>query len=193
MNDMQPGTPTTNVYVDTFLFSQDVSHTISRPIPDTLASAIPDTTPDMVEMLVAQDTLALPALNLPQVAPSQVIAMRQRSLTPTPLPYVPTRATISPRLPMVQQQKSVQPVSGSNPYSTNVAPLTPRPQTIGMAPITPMPDNASYRRVSKLNGITYIPRSMKRQEPTVVDALVACGTLILICLCVMLFLYYIGL
>ena len=188
MNDMQPGIPTTNVYFDSFLFSHDGSHTISRAIPDTLADAIPETQCAVVEMLAEQDTVTLPAIRLPQVAPSQVIAMRQRSLTPLPcVPHVALRS------PMVEPQKLVQSITGANPYSTKVAPLTPRPQVIDITPVTPAPDNSPSQGMNKINGITYIPRSMKRQEPTVVDALIASGTLILICLCIMLFLYYIGL
>ena len=187
MNDTQPGTPTVNSYFDTSLFSHDGSHVI----PDTLANTIPETTPDMVELIAEQDTLALPSLRLPQVAPSHVIAMRQRSLTPAP--NVQSRVVMHVRSPRVKRQRPVQPASTKSLHEAPSVQLTPRPYGIGNTPVTPIPDNPLYQKVSKLHGITYIPRSMTRQEPTVVDALIACGTLILICVCVVLFLYYIGL
>lgn len=187
MNDKQPGTPTANSYFDASLFLHDCSHVI----PDTLANAIPETTPDVVELLAEQDTVALPVLRLPQVAPSQVIATRQRSLTP--VPNVQSRVVMHPRSPMVKRQRPVQPASTKSLHEAPSVQLTPRPYGIDNTPVTPLPDNPLYQKVSKLHGITYIPRSMTRQEPTVVDALIACGTLILMCVCVILFLYYIGL
>ena len=190
MNSMQLGTPTANSYFDTFLFSHDGFQAIPYAIPDTLANPIPETTPDAVELLAKQDTVALPALRLPQVAPSHVIATRQRSRTLVSRMYsqtgMPTRA-LKTKLPRQRQSTSMD-----NMYETKVRPLSPLPQGIGNIPVTPVPDNTYYQRLGKLHGITYIPRSMTRQEPTIIDALIACGTLILICVCVMLFLYYIG-
>lgn len=181
MNNQQPGTSTANIFFDALL--------ISHALPDTFAKAIPETTPDVVEMLAAQDTVALPALRLPQIAPSQVIAMRQRSIPP--ILYSQSREAMPPHSDKMKQ-KPMQ--------ATPKMLQTPQPLSAYNTPVTPLPDDAAYRNASKLTGITgitgitYIPRSMTRHaQPTVVDTLIACGTLILLCFCVLLFLYYVGL
>jgi len=189
MNDQQPGTSTASIFFDSFLFSHDGSHAI----PDTLANAIPETTPDAVEILAAQDTIALPVLRLPQIVPAEVIAMRQRSMTP--MPYLQSKETMHSH-PDKMKHKLIHAVPGVVRNEIKGVPQaiqTPRSFNAFNTPVTPFPD-ATYRNASKIPGITYIPRSMTRHtEPTVVDALIACGTLILLCLCVLLFLYYVGL
>ena len=190
MNDMQPGTPTANSYFDSFLFSDDGSQAIPLAIPDTLTNAIPETIPDAVELLAKQETIALPALRLPQIAPFHVIATRQRSLTP--VPHVSSQTAMPTRSLKTKLLQQGQSTSMESRDEMKVGSILPRPHGIGNTPVTPVPDNAYYHRLNKLQGITYIPRSMTRQEPTVVDALIACATLIWICVCVMLFLYYMG-
>ena len=60
-------------------------------------------------------------------------------------------------------------------------------------PVTPRPNDAYYRSISKVTGMTYIPKSMTRhKQPTLVDALIACATLLLLCLCFLLLLSYLG-
>ncbi len=130
----------------------------------------------------------LPFLSLPQVTPAQVIAKRQHSHVTvashlqsvsqtTPFPQTP----ITPLLtePLSKQPTTLQTKKDESSLSLLSGPQVPFP--------TPHVDFSRSLR----SGVTYIPRSMTRQkEPNVVDALIACGTLVLIGLFVLMLLYY---
>ena len=133
---------------------------------------------------------ALPLLRLPQVTPAQVIAKRQRyealttqvlpntpSFSPTPLTPPYAEPSQSPRTfpafsEKQDEQKHAVCAEAALPFST-----------------------ASVDFSQSLRArVTYIPPSMTRhKEPTMADALLACGTLLFICLFLLLLLYCIGL
>lgn len=196
MNNIQLGTSTTTRFFDSLSLSPNGSYAI----PDTLANVVTETTPDVVEALTKHDTVAQPALSLPQVAPERVIALRQRSLVPATSLH-PLDMTTRPHSYIVKQnvvRHEQLPASPAIEWrEAKVVTQTPQPIQVSHSHSTrntPTSAAASQCNGSKLTGITYIPRSMTRHaQPTVVDALIACGTLVLLCVCVMLFLYYMSL
>ncbi len=142
-----------------------------------------------IKTLPDEDTFpSVPRLSLPQVTPAQIIAKRQHShvvsvplLQPvaqtTPFPQTP----ITPPLaePLTWQSSVLQTKKNVPSVSLLSGPQVPFP--------TPRFDFSHSLRA----GVTYIPRSMTRhKEPNVVDALIACGTLVLIALFIMMLLYY---
>ncbi len=144
-----------------------------------------------IETLSDGDTspqVSLPRLSLPQVTPAQVIAKRQHShavstlhLQPvsqrTPFPQAP----MTPPLvePLTRQSAVLQTKRDVSSLSLLSGPQVPFP--------TPRLDFSRSLR----GGITYIPRSMTRhKEPNIADALIACGTLVLIGLFILMLLYY---
>ncbi len=144
-----------------------------------------------IETLSEEDTsprVLLPYLSLPQVTPAQVIAKRQHS-----------HATIASNLQSVSQttpfpQTPVTPLL-TEPLSKQAAVLQTKKDASSISlpsvPQVPFPTPRFDFSRSLRSGVTYIPRSMTRQkEPNVVDALIACGTLVLIGLFVLMLLYY---
>ena len=141
------------------------------------------------ETLPNGDTVpSVPRLSLPQIAPTQVIAKRQHfhafstphlqlAAQTTPFPQTP----ITPPLgePLIQQSLVSQMKKDVSSASLLSGPQVPFP--------TPRIDFSRSLR----SGVTYIPRSMTRhKEPNVIDALIACGTLVLIGLFIFMLLYY---
>jgi len=132
----------------------------------------------------------LPQLSLPQVTPAQVIAKRQHShasLVPSVYDVSAPRATPFPQTPVTppltehvsKQASALQTKKDISSVSLLSGPQLPFP--------TPRFDFSRSLRA----GATYIPRSMTRhKEPNVVDALIACGTLVLIGLFILMLLYY---
>ena len=144
-----------------------------------------------IEPVPDEDTssgVLLPFLSLPQVTPAQVIAKRQHShavSTPQlqPASQIPPfpQAPITPPLaePLTRQSSVLHTKKDASTASLLSGPQVPFP--------TPRFDFSHSLRA----GVTYIPRSMTRhKEPNVVDALVACGTLVLIGLFILMLLYY---
>ena len=133
-------------------------------------------------------SVPLPRLSLPQVTPAQVIATRQHSqagTTPllqpegqtTPFPQTPMTPLLAE--PLTWQSSVLQTKKDASSASLLSGPQVPFP--------TPRFDFSHSLRA----GITYIPRSMTRhKEPNVADALIACGTLLLIGLFIIMLLYY---
>ena len=131
---------------------------------------------------------SVPRLSLPQVTPAQVIAKRQHShvvsappLQPvaqtTPFPQTPVTPPLAE--PLTWQSSVLQTKKDASSVSLLSGPQVPFP--------TPRFDFSHSLRA----GVTYIPRSMTRhKEPNVVDALIACGTLVLIALFILMLLYY---
>jgi hypothetical protein len=165
MNEFQPTTAS--------MISDERHQNQAYTIPDTLANTIPETTPNafsLPEIPTTQDVPPLPALRLPQVNPSHVVATRQRS-HPSLIPVSSSQVATDP-IPSVRQEDEQQKLSF----------------------VTSSSNEAYYRNVSKYTGITYIPKSMTRhKQPTIADALIACATLLLLCLCFLLLLTYLGL
>lgn len=144
-----------------------------------------------IEALPEGDTsprVLLPYLSLPQVTPAQVIAKRQHShatiaphlqlsLQITPFPQTPVTPMLAE--PLTRHSAVLQTKNDASSLSLLSGPQVPFP--------TPRFDFSHSLR----SGVTYIPRSMTRQkEPNVVDALIACGTLLLIGLFILMLLYY---
>ena len=142
-----------------------------------------------IETLPDGDTFpSVPRLSLPQVTPAQVIARRQhshavipQSLQPvahmTPFPQTPMTPLLAE--PLTWQSSVLQTKKNAPSVSLLSGPQVPFP--------TPRFDFSHSLRA----GVTYIPRSMTRhKEPNVVDALIACGTLALIGLFILMLLYY---
>ena len=144
-----------------------------------------------IETLPAGDTfpsIALPHLSLPQVMPAQVIATRQHSraiITPllqpvaqtTPFPQTPITPLVAE--PLTRQSSVLQTKKAASSVSLLSGPQAPFP--------TPRFDFSYSLRAD----VTYIPRTMTRhKEPTIIDALIACSTLVLIGLFILMLLYY---
>ena len=144
-----------------------------------------------IETLSDGDTspqVSLLRLSLPQVTPAQVIATRQHShavntLHPQPVSQITPfpQAPMTPPLvePLTLQSLVLQTKKDASSSSLLSGPQVPFP--------TPRFDFSRSLRT----GVTYIPRSMTRhKEPNIADALIACGTLVLIGLFVLMLLYY---
>ena len=142
-----------------------------------------------IETLPDGDTFpGVPRLSLPQITPAQVIATRQHShAVSIPLPQPVPQTTPFPQTPMTPmvaepltcQSSVLQTKKDESSVSLLSVPQVPFP--------TPRIDFSHSLRA----GITYIPRSMTRkEEPDVVDALIACGTLVLISLFILMLLYF---
>jgi hypothetical protein len=130
--------------------------------------------------------LHLPLLSLPQVTPAQLMARRQRY--DVQMMDIP-QTTPFPQTPMPSPALYTESLSVQVPF--------PTPQTdiasaaVPLVPLQPSPTPQLEFSQSLRAGVTVIPRSMIRHdEPTVVDALIACGTLLLLGLFVLLLLYY---
>ena len=144
-----------------------------------------------IEPLPDGDTfpsVSLPRLSLPQVTPAQVIARRQHSHAVTPQSLQPVvQITPFPQTPMTPL--IVEPLT----WQSSLLQTKPGTSTVSLlsGPQVPFPTPRFDFSRSLRAGVTYIPRSMTRhKEPNVVDALIACGTLVLIGLFVMMLLYY---
>ena len=149
----------------TFFDALLFSQDSSQAIPDTLANAIPETMPEIKDTHSTMQALEeQETIALPTLRLPQVL---------------PSKVPRSPVLPAPQ---TLPPDTLSQLYHMPNAPVTPRP-------------NEFYdSRRGMLTGVTYIPRSMDRHaQPTLVDALIACGTLVLLFFCLLLFLYFVGL
>jgi len=130
----------------------------------------------------------VPRLSLPQIMPAQVIAKRQHSHAvraphlqsvehTTPFPQTPMTPPVAELL--TWQSSVLQTKKNASSVSLLSGPQVPFP--------TPRFDFSHSLRA----GVTYIPRSMTRhKEPNVVDALIACGTLVLIGFFILMLLYY---
>ncbi len=142
-----------------------------------------------IETLPDEDIFPnVPRLSLPQIMPAQVIATRQHShagATPplqavaqaTPFPQTPMTPLLTE--PLTWQSSVLQTKKNASSVSLLSGPQVPFP--------TPRFDFSHSLRA----GVTYIPRTMTRhKEPNVVDALIACGTLVLIGLFILMLLYY---
>ncbi len=133
-----------------------------------------------------------PMLRVPQTPPEKVIATRRRSIAPvvrlqqlpqgTPLPQAP----VTP-MPVIQLSEQ----SPQTPFPPlDMMPTLVTPLASGQRISFPIP-RPKFSITLRLPGITYIPRMMTRRNvPSVIDALFACGTLLLIGLCVLMLLYY---
>jgi hypothetical protein len=131
---------------------------------------------------------ALPRLSLPQVVPAQVSAKLhhthgvttqsfQSEAQITPFPQTPMTPLLTEHLTV--QSSVLQTKKNVSSLSLLSGPQVPFP--------TPRLDFSRSLR----SGITYIPRSMTRhKEPTMADALIACGTLVLMSLFILMLLYY---
>lgn len=130
--------------------------------------------------------VCLPQLSLPQVTPAQVIAKRQHSNAPvTHFQSVPPQTPFlqTPVTPPIVEPTERQAVLMTKKEVSSVS-LSTGPQL--SFPI-PRPDFSHSLRT----GVTYIPRSMPRhEEPNLVDALIACATLILLALFIVMLLYF---
>ena len=134
--------------------------------------------------------ICLPRLSLPQVTPAQVIAKHQHSLASLePLDYnIPVQQiTLFPQTPvtppLTEPLREHMPVPQKQKRYASASLLS--------GPQVPFPTPRFDFSQSLRSGVTYIPRSMTRhKEPNIFDALIACGTLVLIALFILMLLYY---
>ncbi len=147
----------------------------------------------VIETFVEEFTpsmLHLPRLSLPQVTPAQLMARRQRySVQMVDIPFTP-QTTPFPQTPTPTPSLYTESLSAHIPFPT------PQTNIIASASVStashqPSPTPRLDFSQSLRAGVTVVPRSMIRHsEPTVVDALIACGTLLLLGLFIVLLLYY---
>ena len=134
--------------------------------------------------------ICLPRLSLPQVTPAQVIAKRQHShasLEPSVYDLPAPQTTPFPQTPMTPPL--TEPLGGQ--ISVLQAKKDISSVSLLSVPQLPFPTPRIDFSQSLRAGVTYIPRSMTRhKEPNILDALIACGTLLLIGLFILMLLYY---
>lgn len=134
--------------------------------------------------------ICLPRLSVPQVTPAQVIAKRQHShasLEPSVYDVSASQTTPFPQTPM--PPPLTEPLGGQASVLQTQEDISSASLLSG--PQLPFPTPRIDFSQSLRSGVTYIPRSMTRhKEPNVLDALVACGTLVLIGLFILMLLYY---
>ena len=145
------------------------------------------------ETLSTEDTssvICLPRLSLPQVTPAQVIAKRQHSdtsLVPSLYDNYALQTVTFPQTPVTPPL--------TEPFGTQASVLQTKKDMSSVSllsgPQLPFPTPRFDFSHSLRAGVTYIPRSMTRhKEPNMLDALIACGTLVLIGLFILMLLYY---
>ena len=141
-----------------------------------------------IETLPNRDTPpGIPRLSLPQVMPAQVIAKRQHSYEANTL----LQQTVLPTTPFPQI-----PITEPAPTSALATQTKPDASSVSLwsGPQVPFPIARFDFSRSLRSGVTYIPRSMTRhEEPNIIDALIACATLIVIGLLLLTILYYFSL
>ena len=134
----------------------------------------PDFTPETSSERFVPPMLHLPQLLLLPETPIRTQATRQfqRITKNTPLVSHPRV------LPHTEPLKNAISIPTTEDHSL------PKPQL-------PFPIHHRAIASSLRAGVTYIPASMQRRsEPNMIDALIACATLLLLVICVMLLFYY---